>query len=65
MTTAPPTRATGTETATGFPCKPGDLLIEGRRPATWLDEAIAREHAITRRMGLLSKPAKRGAAGAA
>jgi hypothetical protein len=35
------------------------VLIEGRRPATWLDDAIAREHEITRRMGLLGpRPAK-------
>jgi AAA domain/UvrD-like helicase C-terminal domain len=41
-------------------------LIEGRRPHTWLDDHIAHEYEITRRMGLLddSRPAKGVAAGA-
>jgi hypothetical protein len=46
-------------TAAGFEARRGAVLIEGRRPATWLDDAIAREHEITRRMGLLGpRPAK-------
>ncbi len=50
-------------TAAGFEARRGARLIEGRRPATWLDDAIAREHEITRRMGLLNpKPARGGVA---
>jgi hypothetical protein len=45
-------------TAAGFEARAGDVLIEGRRPATWLADAMAREHQITRRMGLLDEPAK-------
>jgi hypothetical protein len=52
-------------TATGFEARRGARLIEGRRPATWLDDAIAREYEITRRMGLLDpKPSRGGGVGA-
>ncbi len=52
-------------TAAGFEARRGARLIEGRRPATWLDDAIAREHEITRRMGLLDpEPARGGGVGA-
>jgi hypothetical protein len=43
-------------TPAGFESRFGEDLIEGRRPRTWLEDAIAREHAITRRMGLLDDP---------
>jgi hypothetical protein len=46
-------------TPAGFQTRRGARLIEGHRPTTWLADAIAREHEITRRMGLLDrKPAK-------
>jgi len=52
-------------TAAGFEARRGARLIEGRRPAMWLDDAIAREHQITRRMGLLDpKPSRGGVASA-
>jgi hypothetical protein len=47
-------------TAAGFEARRGARLIEGRRPATWLEDAIAREHEITRRMGLLDPKPPRG-----
>jgi hypothetical protein len=61
-TPAPATVVAATDhtTAAGFEARAGDVLIEGRRPATWLADAMAREHEITRRMGLLDEP-KRGA----
>jgi hypothetical protein len=52
-------------TGAGFEARRGARLIEGRRPATWLDDAIGREHEITRRMGLLDpEPARGGGVGA-
>jgi hypothetical protein len=54
-----------TMTAAGFRCRHGARLIEGRRPASWLDDAITREREITRRMGLLDpKPPRGGVASA-
>jgi hypothetical protein len=52
-------------TQAGFRYRPGEPLIEGRRPVTWLADAIRREYEITRRMGLLDpKPARGGVASA-